>query len=148
MKVCSKCGVLKSLDEYHNNARAKDGKFAKCKPCILVYNSQREKFARSYKQVMVRAARHRAKIGGYPCTIGVNDIDIPTHCPILHIELVMASGRRADNSPSLDKIDPRLGYVPGNVRVISSRANTAKNNLTPEEMDLFCLYHLKERGLL
>jgi hypothetical protein len=38
-----------------------------------------------------------------------------------------------DTSPSLDKINPELGYVPGNVAIISYRANRIKNNGTAEE---------------
>lgn len=36
--------------------------------------------------------------------------------------------------PSLDRINPDRGYVPGNVQVISFRANTLKNNATREEL--------------
>ena len=38
-------------------------------------------------------------------------------------------GGRSDRSPSLDKIEPALGYVPDNVRVISDRANRLKSAL-------------------
>lgn len=37
-------------------------------------------------------------------------------------------------SPSLDRLDSSKGYVKGNVRVISKRANQLKNNATVEEM--------------
>lgn len=37
-------------------------------------------------------------------------------------------------SPSLDKIIPSLGYVPGNVRIISARANLLKNDATVDEL--------------
>lgn len=40
------------------------------------------------------------------------------------------------NSPSLDRIVPERGYVAGNLRVISNRANTLKNNATIDEMRL------------
>ena len=36
------------------------------------------------------------------------------------------------NSPSLDKIIPELGYVKGNVRVISFKANKYKNDMDRE----------------
>ena len=39
-----------------------------------------------------------------------------------------------DNSPNLDRIFPKKGYVPGNVRVISQRANRIKSDATVEEM--------------
>lgn len=43
------------------------------------------------------------------------------------------SGPQPD-SPSIDRIIPALGYVKGNVIVVSQRANTIKNNATPEEL--------------
>jgi hypothetical protein len=39
-----------------------------------------------------------------------------------------------DNSPSLDRIVPEKGYVAGNIRVISQRANRIKSNATVEEL--------------
>jgi hypothetical protein len=41
---------------------------------------------------------------------------------------------RRDNQPSLDRVIPALGYVPGNVRVISFRANRLKQDATAEEV--------------
>ena len=41
---------------------------------------------------------------------------------------------------SLDCIIPELGYVPGNVAVISRRANTIKNDATIEELELVLAY--------
>ena len=45
------------------------------------------------------------------------------------------AGAKAD-SPSLDRINPNLGYIKGNVWVISYRANMIKNNATLEELEL------------
>ena len=46
------------------------------------------------------------------------------------------------DSKSLDRIDPTKGYVPGNIRVISSRANILLNNMTAEEAKLIYLSFL------
>ena len=51
-------------------------------------------------------------------TITINDLVFPERCPVLNIPL-LSTGKRTDNSPSLDRIIPSLGYVPGNVKVIS-----------------------------
>lgn len=66
----------------------------------------------------------------------VDDIAIPAFCPALGIPLFKATGAKAQgpNSPTLDRIVPELGYVRGNVRVISARANQIKSNATPEEL--------------
>ena len=39
-----------------------------------------------------------------------------------------------DASPSIDRIIPTLGYVRGNVIVVSLKANRIKNDATPDEL--------------
>lgn len=93
---------------------------------------------------LVANARMRAKKAGVPCTIRASDIQIPATCPVLGIPLQVApwTGRRAPQagSPSLDRIHPALGYVPGNIRVISHRANMLKNNATIAELEAVLAY--------
>lgn len=58
-------------------------------------------------------------------------------CPALGIELSFGgSGRRGptENSPSLDRIIPALGYTKGNVIFVSQKANQIKTNASPEEI--------------
>lgn len=85
---------------------------------------------------MLKHCANRAKDAGLPFNLEIQDIVIPARCPVLGIELRPAKGRPDHNSPSLDKIIPSLGYVRGNVRVISWRANLLKNNGTPAELRL------------
>lgn len=67
--------------------------------------------------------------------IKFEEIVWPTHCPILGIELdyEQIEGRTRDNSVSFDRINPNLGYIPGNVQILSWRANRIKNDGTAEE---------------
>lgn len=85
---------------------------------------------------MLNRAKQRAKNNNIPFSITEKDIVIPEYCPILEIKLEHHRGKPGayKNSPSLDKIVPELGYVPGNVRVISQLANQCKGNATEEEM--------------
>jgi hypothetical protein len=55
-------------------------------------------------------------------------------CPVLGIPLNHTHIRAADDSPSFDCFYPKLGYVPGNVHVISRRANMIKHNATVAEI--------------
>jgi len=59
-------------------------------------------------------------------------------CPVLSLPLSWCAGSkiRAEDSPSLDKIDPALGYVKGNVAWVSWRANRIKNDGTALEHEL------------
>ena len=82
---------------------------------------------------MLFQAKSRAKAKHVLFTITEKDIIIPEFCPILGIRLIKRRSKSGDNSPSLDRIVPSLGYVPGNVAVISQRANRLKGDGTIEE---------------
>ena len=88
---------------------------------------------------MLRRARQRAKERGLEFNLELKDIHIPTHCPVLGIELACHKGRSGGNpnSPALDRIDNTKGYVKGNVMVISHRANMMKVDASPEELIKF-----------
>lgn len=100
--------------------------------------------------VLLHNAKARAKATGVPFTISVHDIVIPTHCPILGIPLFQSTGSKGggQNSPSLDKIEPERGYVPGNIIVISNRANRLKSDASIEELRAIASFYATfERGV-
>ena len=108
-----------------------------------LHRTQRRETARKYRSGrpeidMICRARRRAKIKGIPFELTVNDITIPEMCPVLGIPLKVNVGQRkpSANSPSLDRIRPELGYVVGNIAIISHRANTLKNESTLDELKL------------
>ncbi|HUU89449.1 MAG TPA: hypothetical protein VMX17_17075 [Candidatus Glassbacteria bacterium] len=92
------------------------------------------------------AAKRRAKDKNIIFKISKQDIaDVyPSNgkCPMLGIELKIDNNKSADNSPSLDRIVPKLGYIVGNIQVISYRANRIKNDATIEELEKI-LFFLK-----
>lgn len=83
---------------------------------------------------MVSSARHRARKKGWEFSITEEDITIPEECPILGIPLLLGSYNDYDATPSLDRKDPTLGYVPGNVLVVSMRANRFKSDARLDEL--------------
>jgi len=90
---------------------------------------------RTAENQMLHSARGRAKEAGVECTITAADIVIPTQCPWLGIPLgKRTDGKKHDGSPSLDRIIPEIGYVRGNVIVVSMLANRIKNSGTPEQV--------------
>lgn len=96
---------------------------------------KRKEYIKKYRAThgakrMLADAKARAKEGNFPCTIAESDISIPECCPLLGVRLE----RKGPYAPSLDKIIPALGYVPGNVMVISRRANAIKHDATLEEL--------------
>lgn len=74
------------------------------------------------------------------CDIEKSDLAIPTHCPVFGIPLFYSPGGRTNNSFSLDRVDNSRGYVKGNVRVISFRANQMKGDLTIDEVENLLAY--------
>lgn len=85
-------------------------------------------------------AKKRAKLKGLPFSILQSDITIPNFCPVLGLKLSPGNHNRHAASPTLDRIAPALGYVPGNVRVISHRANQLKNDATTYEIERVLRY--------
>lgn len=92
------------------------------------------------ERYLVQSARNRAKKYSLPFDITHEDVVVPEFCPYLGIKLVPFSEW---SSPSLDKIIPELGYVKGNIQVISTKANTMKNNATQDELVRFAESVLK-----
>lgn len=86
---------------------------------------------------LLSRAKRRAADVGVEFDLTSSDIEIPERCPILGIPIgVQQGGGKGpkDNSASLDRLVPSLGYVKGNVAVISQRANRIKNDATAAEL--------------
>lgn len=87
-------------------------------------------------------AGRRARDKGIEFSITTENIFCPMVCPVLGIPLVYGAkdGKVAPNLASLDRIDNRRGYVPGNVHVISWRANALKSDGTLAELEAVVRY--------
>jgi len=94
------------------------------------------------KRYLVNKARDRSKTKNMEFNIDISDLDEPIVCPILGIEINWAnlSGKVGENSPSIDRIDNSKGYIKGNVRVVSYKANSLKSNGTIEEFEKIIKY--------
>ncbi len=73
---------------------------------------------------------------GIPFELVASDFqDLPTHCPVLGIELEYAAdGPRHDGTASIDRVNNSMGYTPSNVRIISWRANRLKSDAAADEL--------------
>jgi len=67
-------------------------------------------------------------------------LPLPSKCPILGITLDYNRTSLGNNSPSIDKVEPALGSIKGNVHIISNRANQKKSDWTLEELERLLLY--------
>lgn len=68
-----------------------------------------------------------------PFELIYEDITWPKYCPALGIELNYNTEARADDNATFDQIIPKLGYIRGNVAIISWKANKLKCNGTLEQ---------------
>lgn len=154
-RFCCICGAGISLKKrsdaiYCSNvcgSRSRNRRYSKRHPDRIQRNRLTQN-ARTAQRMFLRV-KSRAKMLGQQFTIQVSDIVVPDVCPVLGIRLnhhARTSGMK-DDSPSLDRIDPKKGYVPGNIRVISGRANLLKSNATVAEMELI-LADLKALDLI
>lgn len=162
VRTCSKCRQTKPLTDFvkgHKNPKyAYQAYKSFCKPCYVIhmrdyYKRKPEKYARMRarsKEIMREdparqiwlKVRRRARISGMEFTISPSDLEpVPQTCPALGIPLVYgAKGANRPDLPSVDRVDNSRGYVPGNVRIISFRANELKSSATLEELRAVLAY--------
>ena len=92
----------------------------------------------THKQKMLHWAKYRHKKNFKDSQFDLTEADLhwPIYCPALGIELLYESShsRSIPNTATLDRIDSNLGYIKGNVQILSRKANLIKNYGTPEEV--------------
>lgn len=135
---------LKKYDEDHRRERAEyQRKYRELHGAEL---SLMRKFQRRIRPAlgMLKHAKRNAKEKNVPFDLREEDIPVSSYCLVLGMPLKVGDGRRTDASPSLDRIVPERGYVRGNVRVISWRANNLKSNATIEELRAVLQYMERE----
>ena len=88
---------------------------------------------------LMSAKRSNAKRNGIHFDLKEGDVVFPVYCPVLGIKIDYEYGQKLhgprDNSPSFDRINGAIGYVKGNVVVISWRANRIKQDATFLELE-------------
>ena len=134
MKKCIRCGQVKEFTEFHKNPRTKDKLQGKCKICHIEISTQWS--IANPERHMLSLARCRARKAGLEFSITVEDIQIPSHCPLLGVKLSAWGIGDRNTSPSLDRRDSTKGYTPDNIWIISFKANLIKNCATYEEFQL------------
>ena len=133
MKQCCLCGLEKEFTEYHKAATTPDGFDRRCKKC------RKQKAAESYRENWfhwtVKLKKSFCKKNKIPFDLTpeyLESIWTPA-CPVFGKPFEMFD-KSSSFSPSLDRIDPAKGYVKGNIRYISARANRIKYDASAEEL--------------
>ena len=165
-KKCSGCGRDVFVNMFERDSSKKSGLKSRCKACHKEYrdknksaiasrNAVRYKVKRSqilhYSKVyqaqnpkarLICGAMRRSEKMGLPFSIDRNDFEIPENCPVFGFPLKSGNGVHAYNSPTIDRIVPELGYVKGNIQVISQKANSIKGSRSLDEWRMFASWVL------
>lgn len=153
-KYCKFCDTTKPIVDFYLEKVNKDGSprhKSICKSCCssryaskVDGKSNYAKYSKGKRTingslVWLSSIRARAKKFNLPFDITAEDLVVPPTCPILDIPLI-AGGKLSPNTPSLDRVDSTLGYIKGNVRVISHRANQLKSDASIAELERLIAY--------
>lgn len=136
-RECCTCKNMLPLNKFNKNPSHGDGYNNVCRDCAK--SKWKETVDDKRVMYLLQRLKSKSKQIGVPFNLDPGDITVPDTCPVLGIPLRFGKqgdepGWR-DNSPSVDRIIPSVGYVKGNVIVISYRANRIKNDATIEELD-------------
>ena len=154
-KVCTRCkGEPQPFSNFPVSLEHNDGHSSHCKQCVteqtsVIYHRNKEaisKLGREQRKSTcarrhVKSSKQNASKKGVLFDMDVTDLydprtgELPTHCPIFpSVVLDYEAGPNRRHWASVDRIVPELGYVSGNVCIISYGANTWKSNgSSPEE---------------
>lgn len=67
-------------------------------------------------------------------------------CPVFGMPLRAGIGKSHDSSPTLDRLNAAWGYEPGNVAVMSMKANRLKADATADELEQVAAW-MRAQGL-
>jgi len=93
---------------------------------------------------ILQHVRARTRHKGYETDLELSDLPkLGDVCPVLGIKFKKQKGPLADESVSIDKVNPNLPYLKkykDNLRFISYKANRIKNNATLDELKKVVAY--------
>lgn len=134
---CRTCKNLASEKNRNENREIYNKYCREKKKQSYTTEKRRDTYIKNVSKEIYYAAKQRAKVKGLSFTIAIDDVIIPEMCPVFGIPL---DRRNRLHAPTLDRVVNDLGYIKGNVKVISAKANRLKNNGTIEEFQQIINY--------
>lgn len=137
-KTCNKC------TEYHKIYNKDYGKIYRIKNKEQIYNKNNALYVKTVNEApYVRnfyGSKHRSKSQNLDFNISIDYLKqiYPQNnmCPCFNVPMI----HNTIYTPTLDRINPNMGYVCGNVQFISNRANILKNNANADEINKIINY--------
>lgn len=151
-KQCSKCGEIKSKDDFYNSQRG-----GRCKQCVLLVtrsykrkkrldpehrkkenDKQKERRIRLWQNTLIHDSKHR----GIENTLTVDEINEIYEnqnglCYWFKIPLTPSNSSKHPQQPSLDRLDRAKGYTKDNVVLTCYSANIGRNDNDIETWEKF-----------
>jgi hypothetical protein len=166
-KICSHCGIEKSLDEFSKDKNTKDCKSSWCKLCKSIndeqfryknkarltekYHLNKEKYSRlavisrnkKYSINCAKSALRSHSSKGHICEITVEELtnlyDSTIYCPICKVKLTKEYGHGLlQTAPSLDRKNNESILTIHNVWVICANCNATKRDRSMKEFVKYC----------
>lgn len=130
-RLCYQCGSLKNPDQFYGH----DGGIRKGRECRTCRSTRWENLDDKQRaQQLIALAKDRARKKGVPFSLTIDDLDIPSRCPVLGIPIKFSKMKDRHSSPSIDRLSSELGYVPGNIIIVSWLANDIRRNFNPDQI--------------
>lgn len=148
-KKCTGCQKIKPIAKFTRNKQGHEGRRSRCTECCTKATREwrrtiskdesllkkRNWSRKNYQSYLLSQAKRLAKNAELPFDLTRDDIVLPGKCPLLGIDIIVLSEKhKQPGSASIDRIVPSLGYVKGNVKIISELANRIKQDATPEQI--------------
>lgn len=112
------------------------------------------KYNKSIRGIAVgacKSAKRRSRVKGIPFNLTSNYLEtiFPKNfrCPILGYKMRVANKTLGRLSPTLDRINPRLGYVKGNVEFVANIANMMMTSATGRDIKKFVKWASKKYNI-
>jgi hypothetical protein len=152
-KECRACATILSIDRFYVKGTKSqtniDGYENKCIECHKAVWRKKAEDPEARKRWLLERIRAKCKTGNIPFNLTINDLDIPDTCPVFGMPLKFGISRGqsyrgpAEDSPSVDRIDPDKGYTKGNIVIVSWRANRMKMNASLNELQTLASFYTK-----
>lgn len=156
-KECECCKKWLPISEFRLSKYGSQGVHYACKDCkgyVRQYPKMSKEYTRlasekfrvnNFRLNMLLRVKSTAKRKNLDFNLEIEDIIIPDICPYLGIKITQIVGSgRLDSNPSVDRIDNSMGYIKGNIEIISDLANKVKRDLTIDQLLTFSKNTLKK----
>ena len=127
-KFCSGCKTELSIDQFAKKKNTKND-------TNLDYCCYKCRAIRAMRQGVINRAKTEGN-DSKEITLEYIKSLVTANCPIFDVPLQYGGGDQGDNSATIDAIIHNKGHIKGNLKIISKKANTIKNNSTSEEMEM------------